>query len=141
MCSCAPFSEWAITLGQQAETHKARQQEKKRHSIMGRKSINLDTEVRSDKTQISSGASKTTVTLERFRPHVSLRTSTTSESTCNIKFLIICFRMSECTLQGYNGVASALYVVLPWACNRLKHMKLSRSGSRRTTNRGSLCVT
>ncbi|KAI9443475.1 hypothetical protein H4582DRAFT_2197659 [Lactarius indigo] len=65
-------------------------------------------ESRSVKTQISSGVSKTIVTFERFGPQVSLRTSTTSESTCNVKFLIICFRTSECALQGYNGATLAL---------------------------------
>ena len=55
----------------------------------------MDTEGCSDKTQISSGISKTTVTRERFDPNVSLRTSTTSELIWNIKFLIIVFRASE----------------------------------------------
>ena len=73
----------------------------------------------SDKTQISTGVSKTIITLERFGPHISLRTSTTSESTCNVKFLITCLSASECTLQGYNGVASS-----SGACNSLNHMRL-----------------
>jgi len=117
--------------GQQAEsTDKARQQKKNAvRSMWTRKSVQT--------TQISSGVSNTTVTLERFRPHVSFRTSTTSELTCKVKFLITCFRMSECTLQGYNGVTSALYMVSPGACNSLERARWSRSGSKRTTNRGS----
>lgn len=63
------------------------------------------------------------MTLERFGPHVSLRTSITSESTCNVKLLITCLRTSECTLQGYNGAVLALYVALPGACYSLKHME------------------
>ena len=83
--------------------------------------ININLEVRSYKTQISSGVSKTTVTFERFSPHVSLRISTTSESICNVKFLIICLRASEYTFQGHNGVGSALFVVSPWACNGVRY--------------------
>lgn len=79
------------------------------------------TEARSYKAQISSGVSKTTVTLERLSPCDSLRTSTTSESTCNIKFLIICLSASECTLQGYGGVASALYVASSGACDNVRY--------------------
>jgi hypothetical protein len=70
-----------------------------------------DTEVCSYKTQVSSAVSNTTITLERFCPYVSLRTSTTSELICNVKFLVIVFKASECTLQGYSGVASTMYVV------------------------------
>ena len=72
------------------------------------------------KPQFSSGVSKTTVTLERFGPHASLRTSITSESTCNVKPFITCLRASECALHGYNGVTS-----VPRACNKnLKHETL-----------------
>src|SRR6266702_2947969 len=112
-----------LALGQQAETIKSKTTRTKTRRMTRQKSIYADTEVRSDKTQISSGVSKTIVTLERFGPHLSLRTSMTSESTCNIRHLITCLRTSECTLQGYNGVALALYVVSPGACNNLKDMK------------------
>ena len=107
-------------LGQQ-RVHNTTRENKQGAVCFGQTSILADTEVYPSKNQISSGVSKTTVTFERFSPHVSLRTSTTSESICNVKFLIICLRASECILQGYDGVASGLYVVSLGACDNVKY--------------------
>ena len=130
MCSlCTILSDGNTVLAIDGRESPPRKREQRK------KTVHADTEVCLYKAQISSGISKTTVTLERFSPCGSLRISTTSESTCSIKFLIICLRASECPLQGYGGAASALYGS-PGACDNVRYTELYEIGRRRTTNRG-----
>lgn len=132
MCSLFTIlSEWKYSIGTKTVDSPQESEHKKKNAV------HPDTEAKTQITQISSGISKTTVTLERLSPCDSLRTSTTSESTCNIKFLIICLRASECTLQGFSGASSALYGS-PGACDNVRYTESYKLGRRCTTlaNRG-----